>query len=325
MSDPVVRKYDSRMKVLSSRRFPGPDFDRLPDLEVLNAKLPGALCRERADVGALATMFEVIDETVLELLPNLRIVANYGVGYDGIDVAACARRGVAVTNTPGVVDGATADMTMALLLACRRRTITADRLVRRGSWRSVKQDQLVSDDVHNATLGIVGCGRVGQAVARRARGFDMRLLYTQRKRLPTQIERALDIEHRRLHELLPEVDVLTIHCPLTAETEGLIGSVELGRLRDGATVINTARGRVLDQDAMVAELVSGRLVAGLDVFADEPSVPDSLYELSNVVLSPHLATATTQTRHAMTRLVVENILAAADGRPLLTPVPTPAV
>lgn len=313
------------MKVLSSRRFPGPDFDRLPDLEVLNAKLPGALCRERADVGALATMFEVIDETVLELLPNLRIVANYGVGYDGIDVAACARRGVAVTNTPGVVDGATADMTMALLLACRRRTITADRLVRRGSWRSVKQDQLVSDDVHNATLGIVGCGRVGQAVARRARGFDMRLLYTQRKRLPTQIERALDIEHRRLHELLPEVDVLTIHCPLTAETEGLIGSVELGRLRDGATVINTARGRVLDQDAMVAELVSGRLVAGLDVFADEPSVPDSLYELSNVVLSPHLATATTQTRHAMTRLVVENILAAADGRPLLTPVPTPAV
>jgi glyoxylate reductase len=270
-------------------------------------------------------MFEVIDETVLELLPNLRIVANYGVGYDGIDVAACARRGVAVTNTPGVVDGATADMTMALLLACRRRTITADRLVRRGSWRSVKQDQLVSDDVHNATLGIVGCGRVGQAVARRARGFDMRLLYTQRKRLPTQIERALDIEHRRLHELLPEVDVLTIHCPLTAETEGLIGSVELGRLRDGATVINTARGRVLDQDAMVAELVSGRLVAGLDVFADEPSVPDSLYELSNVVLSPHLATATTQTRHAMTRLVVENILAAADGRPLLTPVPTPAV
>lgn len=309
------------MKTLASRRFPGPDFERLDDVEILPAKLPGGLGGERPDVGALATMFEVVDDETLELLPNLRVIANYGVGYNGIDVEACARRGVGVANTPGVVDGATADLAMALLLCARRRVVEADGLVRGGAWQSLEADLLTSEDVHESTLGIIGCGRIGRAVARRARGFDMRLLYSQRRRLDGELERRLGLEWRPLEALLAEVDALTIHCPLTPETTGLIGRSGLALLRDGATLVNTARGGVVDEHALVDELLSGRISAGLDVFAHEPDVPVELRSLPNVVLSPHVGTATRGTRAAMTRLVVDNILAVAAGEPLLSPVP----
>jgi glyoxylate reductase len=306
------------MKVLASRRFPGPAWDELGDVELVG---PGGLDGARPGVEALVVANEPVADRLLEQLPDLRIVANYGVGYDRIDVAACARRGVAVTNTPGVLDAATADLAIALMLAVRRRVVEGDRFVRAGRWGSGwAESYLVGDEVSGSTLGIVGLGRIGTAVARRARGFDMRLLYTRRNRLEPAREAELGVEYRELDALLAEADVVTLHVPRTPETEGLVDTRCLALLRDGASFVNTARGELVDEPALVRELVSGRIRAGLDVFAQEPDVPRELLELPNVVLTPHLGSATARTREAMTRVVVDNILAADAGRPLVTPV-----
>ena len=238
------------------------------------------------------------------------MVANYGAGFDLVDVEGCRRRGVAVTNTPGVTSAATADLTFGLLLAVRRRIVAGDSFVRSGRWGSDWADEpLKGDEVAGSTLGIVGLGRIGQAVAQRARGFDMRVLYTRRR--PND-----DPDYRPLDELVAESDVVSLHLPLTDETHGLIDAELLARMRDGSCLINTARGQIVDEPALVAELVSGRLQAGLDVFADEPNVPPELFELPNVVMTPHLGTATEATREAMTRVLVDNLLAAEAGRPL---------
>ena len=255
-------------------------------------------------------MAETVDERMLELLPNLRIVANYGAGYDLIDVDACRRRGVAVTNTPGVTSAATADLAFGLILAVRRRIVAGDSFVRSGRWGSGWADEpLKGDEVAGSTLGIVGLGRIGRAVAQRAQGFEMRVLYTRSRAVP-------DPAYRPLADLLAEADIVTLHVPLTEETRGLIDAERLALMRDGTCLINTARGTIVDEPALVAELVSGRLQAGLDVFADEPNVPPELFELPNVVMTPHLGTATQATREAMTRVLVDNLLAAEAGRPL---------
>ena len=294
------------MRVLASRRLPGPAWDELDDVELLD----GPLVEPRPDVEALAVVAETIDDRWLDLLPNLRIVANYGVGYDGIDVEACARRGVAVTNTPGVLDAATADLAFGLLLAARRRIVEGDRYVREGRWGSDwAEAALLGDEVSGATLGIVGLGRIGSAVARRARAFDMRVLYTRRG--PGE-----DEGYRPLDDLLAEAEVVSLHVPLTDETHGLIDARRLGLMRDGACLVNTARGAIVHEEALVRELVSGRLRAGLDVFAHEPSVPRELLDLPNVVLTPHVGSGTGATREAMTRVLVDNLLAARDGREL---------
>jgi glyoxylate reductase len=246
---------------------------------------------------------------MLELLPNLRVVANYGAGYDLIDVEACRRRGVAVANTPGVTSAATADLAFGLILAVRRRIAAGDAFVRSGRWGSGWADEpLKGDEVCGSTLGIVGLGRIGSAVAQRARGFEMRILYTRSRP-------DADASYRPLEDLLVESDVVSLHLPLTDETHGLIGAERLALMRDGACLINTARGQIVDEPALVAELVSGRLQAGLDVFADEPNVPAELFGLRNVVMTPHLGTATQATREAMTRVLVDNLLAAEAGRP----------
>jgi glyoxylate reductase len=251
----------------------------------------------------------------LGLLPGLRVVANFGVGYDRVGVEACAARGVVVTNTPGVLDDATADLAFALLLAVRRGLVEGDRLVRSGRWTASWSEGAISEEVAGSTLGIVGLGRIGSAVARRAQGFDMRVLYAQRHRVATALA-----EYRELDTLLGESDVVTLHIPLTAETDRLIDARRLALMRDGTCLVNTARGEVVDEDALVAELVSGRLQAGLDVFADEPRVPPELLGLPNVVLTPHLGSATRRARESMTRLVVDNLLAVERGDPPLTPV-----
>jgi glyoxylate reductase len=261
-------------------------------------------------VEALAIVAEPIDERMLSLLPNLRLVANYGAGYDLVDLEACRQRGVAVTNTPGVTSAATADLAFGLLLAVRRRIVAGDSFVRSGRWGSGWADEpLRGDEVAGSTLGIVGFGRIGRAVARRARGFDMRILYTRSR--PDE-----GPSYRRLSDLLAESDVVSLHLPLTAETEGLIDADRLALMRDRSCLINTARGQIVDEPALVGELVSGRLLAGLDVFAREPIVPPELLELPNVVMTPHLGTATQATREAMTRVLVDNLLAAEAGRPL---------
>jgi len=297
------------VKVVASRRYPGPAFDELHDAEVLPLD---ELRDPRQDVEGLVVANEPVP---LDLLPRLRIVANFGVGYDRIDVAECAARGVVVTNTPGVLDNATADLAFALILATRRRIVESDRLVRAGGWVGAWSEGRLAEEVTGSTLGIVGLGRIGGAVARRAHGFNLRVLYTQRRRIETELG-----DFRELETLLEEADIVTIHAPLTSETHGLLDARRLALLRDGACLVNTARGEIVDEEALVAELVSGRIRAGLDVFAHEPQVPRELLDLPNVVLTPHLGSATRQTREAMTRLVVDNLLAVERGEAPLTPV-----
>jgi glyoxylate reductase len=309
------------VKVLASRRFPGPAFAELADVEFLPAALPEGLGEGRPGVEALAVVSETVDERSLALLPDLRLVANYGVGYDGIDVEACSHRGVTVTNTPGVLDAATADLAFGLVLTTRRRIVEADALVRSGKWESGwAEGQMLGEEVSGATLGVVGLGRIGREVARRARAFEMRVLYMQRRRLDSASERRLGVEYRPLDALLSESDIVTLHVPFTQETRGLIDERKLRLLRDGACLVNTARGQIVDETALVAALVDGRIRAGLDVFAHEPAVPKVLLGLPNVVLTPHIGSATTRTREAMTRVLVDNILAAETGRPLPNPV-----
>ena len=296
------------MKILATKRLPGEAWGDLGDVEI------GAIDGRRDDVEALIVAGDTVDDSVLDLLPSLKLVANYGVGYDNVDADACRARGVAVTNTPGVLDAATADLTIALLLAVRRRLVEGDALVRSGRWgTSWSESPFLGRDLSGATLGIVGMGRIGAAVAKRALAFDMRVLFHRRTHTD-------DPGYRDLNDLLHEADVVSLHTPLTAETKGLISRERLALIREGATLVNTARGAIVDEDALVAELVSGRISAGLDVFVHEPHVPEALVLLPNVVLAPHIGSATVETRAAMTRIVVDNVLALARGEPLLTPV-----
>ena len=290
------------MRVLATRRLPGEAWEELGDVEL------GPLDERRVDVEALIVAGDTVDESVLDLLPSLRLVASYGVGYDNVDVAACRARGVAVTNTPGVLDAATADLTFALILATRRRLVEGDTMVRTGRWAtSWSASPFLGRDLAGSTLGVVGLGRIGSAVAQRARAFDMHVLSVRRTK-------------GDLDQLLGAADVVSLHVPLTQETTGLLSRERLALLRDGATLVNTARGGVVDEPALVDELVSGRISAGLDVFVNEPHVPEALRGLPNVVLTPHIGSATVETRAAMTRIVVENVLALARGEPLKTPV-----
>ena len=247
------------------------------------------------------------------------MVANFGVGYDRVGVAACLEHGVVVTNTPGVLTDATADLAFALILATRRRVVEGDRYVRAGSWAGSWSEGGLAEEASGSTLGIVGLGRIGSAVARRAQGFDMRVLYSQRRQVDTDLA-----EFRALDALLGDAEIVTLHVPLTPETHGLLDAGRLALLRDGACLVNTARGEVVDERALVSELVSGRLRAGLDVFVDEPRVPPELLGLPNVVLTPHLGSATRRTREGMTRLVVDNLLAIERGQAPLTPVRAPS-
>lgn len=292
------------MRVLASRRFPGPTWAELDGVAAVEWPIEGP----RPGVEVLAVVAAVVDDALLDLLPDLRLVANYGVGYDGIDVEACARRGVAVTNTPDALGVATADLAMALVLAVRRRLVEADRFVREGKWAAGWHvGELLGSDVRGATLGVVGLGRIGAAVAERARAFGMRVLYTRRSG-------GRDEAYRELDDLLRESDVVSLHVPLTEETAGLLDRRRLSLLRDGACLVNTARGAIVDEQALVDELGSGRLRAGLDVFVDEPHVPPALLGLPNVVLLPHVGSATPGTRAAATAELVANIRAVLDGR-----------
>ena len=290
------------MKIAATQRFLGSAWEELPEVTVLEAWPPA---EPLPGVRALLEAVVPVGPDELALLPDLGLVANYGVGYDNVDVAACREHGIAVTNTPGVLDAAVAELTLALMLSCRRQIVVSDRFVRDGRWRTGwSKPERLGHDLAGATLGLVGFGRIGQEVARRADAFGMQIVFHRRSGgLP-------------LDELLRTADVVSLHVPLTPETRGLMSRDRLGLLKDGATLINTARGSIVDEDALVDELVAGRISAGLDVFADEPRVPERLLGLENVVLTPHIASATEETRAAMTRALVDNVLAFLDGRSL---------
>lgn len=290
------------MTIGATQRFPGAAWDDLPEVTLLETWPPA---EPLAGIDVLLEAVVQIGADELALLPDLRLVANYGVGYDNVDLAACRERGIAVSNTPGVLDEAVADLTLALILACRRLIVASDRFVRERRWqRGWARPELLGRDLAGSTLGLVGIGRIGRQVATRAEAFRMHV-----------------VSHRRtggipLEELLRTADVVSLHVPLTPETHGLISRERLALLQDGATLVNTARGAIVDEDALVEELESGRISAGLDVFADEPHVPERLFGLPNVVLTPHVASATVETRAAMTRVLVDNVLAFLAGEPL---------
>jgi glyoxylate reductase len=255
-----------------------------------------------------------VDAEVLAAAPRLRVVANCGVGVDNVDLEACRRRGVAVTNTPEVLTEATADATFALILAACRRVAEGDRAVRAGAWRGWAPTEWIGIRPSGATLGIVGLGRIGRAVARRAGGFDMRVLYAQPRRAAAEVELALGAAHVPLDQLLAESDVVALTCRLDASTRGLLSAERISRMKSGAVLVNTSRGACVDEDALVVALRSGRLAAaGLDVFVDEPRVRPELLELPNVVLTPHLGSADPPTREAMARICADAVLAVLAG------------
>jgi glyoxylate reductase len=268
--------------------------------------------------GALTLLTDRIDGAVFAAAPRLRVVANCAVGFDNVDLAAAAARGIVVTNTPDVLTEACADLAFALLLATARRVAEGDRLIRAGRWRGWNPALLLGTEVHGATLGLVGLGRIGAAVARRARGFGMRVLYHQRRVAARPPAGATCVPLRRL---LATADFVSLHVPLTPATRGLIGPRELALMKPDAILVNTSRGAVVDEPALVRALATGRLGgAGLDVFAHEPRVPAALRRLPNVVLTPHVASATSATRTRMAVLAAQNLAAVLAGRRPPTPV-----
>ena len=270
--------------------------------------------------GLLCLLTERVDAELLAHAPRLRVVANCAVGYDNVDLAAAAARGIVVTNTPDVLTESSADLAFALMLAAARRVVEGDRFVRSGRWRGWRPDQLLGCDVHGATLGIIGLGRIGSAVARRARGFGMRILYWNHRRLRRPAGGA---RYASLRRLLATSDFVSIHVPLSATTRHLIGARELALMKPTAILVNTSRGPVVDERALVMALVERRIgAAGLDVFEREPAVPAALRALPNVVLTPHVASATTATRTAMALLAARNLAAVLANRAPLTPVPS---
>jgi glyoxylate reductase len=265
-----------------------------------------------------------VDGALLDRLPSVRIISNYGVGVDHIDLAAAAARGIAVGNTPGILDGATADMAFALLLAAARRVVEGDRYARSPQFTSYDPGYMLGREVHHATLGIVGLGRIGSQVARRARGFDMTILYHNRRPRP-EAEAELGVQYVPLDQLLERADYVVLCMPLTPETRGLIAAAQLRRMKSTATLVNISRGPVVDTQALYEALREGVIgAAALDVTEPEPLPRDHpLLKLDNVVIVPHLGSATVETRQQMARISVENLLAGLHGQPLRFPVALP--
>lgn len=263
--------------------------------------------------GALLTPGDRIDEAALAASPRLKVVANIAVGFNNIDVPACTRAGVVATNTPDVLNEATADHAWALLLAAARRVGESERWLRAGHWKRWTFEMFMGADLHGATLGILGMGRIGRAIARRAQGFSMRVLYHNRSRLPAADEGGAQWTGKE--DLLRQADHLVLVVPYSQATHHAIGAAELALMKPTAVLVNIARGGVVDDDALVAALRDGRIAAaGLDVFEDEPNLRLGFLELENVVLTPHIASSTRSTREAMARLAMRNLGDALAGR-----------
>ncbi len=313
----------SKPSVLVTKRLPSVALARLEaacEIDVNDG--PDSLTRDelvsrvRGKHGLLSIVTDTIDRAVLEASPDLKVVSTVAVGYNNIDMAAARALGITVTNTPDVLTDATADLTWALILSAMRRIVEGDRLVRRGGWTGSPLDFMLGTEVRGKQLGIVGFGRIGRAVAARAPAFGMRVAYMSRS--PQTVDGA---EPMALDRLLATSDVVSLHCPLTADTRHLINQAALARMKRMAYLINASRGPVVDEAAL-AWALRNRMLAGaaLDVYEQEPTVHPDLLTLENVVLSPHIGSATAETRLAMADLAAQNIVAVLSGQPPLTPI-----
>src|SRR5437588_2444469 len=272
------------------------------------------LARVKDKEGLICLLTEKVDDELLRAGPKLRMAANIAVGFDNIDVAACTKRGVVAANTPGVLDETTADFAWTLLMAVARRLVEGDALARSGNWKGWDLDQLVGTDVWGKTLGIVGFGRIGRAMARRASGFQMKVIYTDAVRAPEAVEKELKAEFREMNSLLGESDFISVHVPLLPETRGLFNAPKFHRMKPTAFLINTSRGPVVDEAALVAALEGGKIAgAGLDVYENEPFIHPGL-KRANVVLAPHVASASLETRTKMACIAAENVVALFAGK-----------
>ena len=279
------------------------------------------LARLRGKQGLICQITDTIDDDVLAT-PGLQVVSNVAVGYNNIDVAAAKRRGVVITNTPDVLTETTADFAWTLLMAAERRVVEADQYARSGEWKTWKWDLLWGLDVFGKTLGILGFGRIGRAVARRALGFNMRLLYHDPVRSAPEVERELKASYVDKDTLLREADFVSLHVLLSAETRHLIDERALRSMKKTAVLVNAARGPIVDEAALARALAEKWIAAaGLDVFEEEPKIHPALLPLANVVIAPHIASASFDTRVAMSTLAVKNCVAVLEGKAPLTPVP----
>jgi lactate dehydrogenase-like 2-hydroxyacid dehydrogenase len=272
--------------------------------------------------GAMATVMDKFDEPILAQCPDLKVISNIAVGYNNIDLAACTKRGIRVTNTPGVLDDTTADLTWSLLMAAARRIAEGDAYVRAGDWKIAFGVQyFLGQDIHHATLGIVGMGRIGQAVAKRALGFDMRVLYNNRSRIPADDEKRLNATWVERDPLLRESDFVIVMAPYSAATHHLIGAAEIAKMKPTAILVNSARGGVVDDAALVEALRAKRIAgAGLDVFENEPKLNPGFLALKNVVMTPHIGSASRATRVIMCNTAAANMTAVLEGREPPNPV-----
>lgn len=309
-------------KVLVTQRISQESLDTLAarfDVESNQKDLPVSpvqLMRKLKDKEAAITLItDVISEKLLSAAPQLKVVSNVAVGYNNFDVAAATRRGVMLTNTPGAMDDTTADFAWCLILAAARRLIEADRLVRSGKWTRWRFMSNLGFDIHGKTLGICGFGRIGRGVARRAAGFNMRVVYTGPRRAPEADERKLNATFVDKQTLLRESDIVSLHLPLFPETHHYVGAAELALMKPTAILVNTARGPVVDERALVKALKAGRIAgAGLDVYESEPKLAAGLAKLPNTVLAPHMASASVDTRLRMCNMAVANCTAALTGQ-----------
>jgi glyoxylate reductase len=310
-----------RPKVLITRPIQQAAIDEVSaqcDVHVhtIDEPMPAELLAEAMrDVDAVMPCGLRVGKDAIETAAKLRVVANIGAGYDNIDVNECTRRRILVTNTPDVLSEATADLAFALTLAAARRVVEGDRFVRQENWPHWQWNFMWGSEMHGKTLGLYGFGRIGQAMARRGRGFSMRILYHARHRVPENIEKELSAQWVDRDALIRESDFLSLHVPLTAETHHSIGRREFALMKPTAYVINTARGKIIDEEALVEALQASRLAgAGLDVYEREPKVHPALMAMDNVVLLPHIGSATAETRLRMALLAAANLLAALNGQ-----------
>lgn len=310
------------MKVLVTKRVFQEAVDLLKphlDVDYVNSDeglTPDELrLRLRGQDAVITQLTDRFDASLIESLGSQRILANVAVGYDNIDVPAATRKGILVTNTPGVLTDTTADFAFALLMAVARRVVEGHQFVHSGQWKRWRIDLLVGHDIHHRTLGILGMGRIGQAMARRAAGFSMRILYHDMQRAPEALERELGLEYATFARVLAEADFVSLHVPLTPHTRHMISASELRQMKPSAILVNTTRGPVVDEAALIEALEQKVIAgAGLDVFEREPAVPDRLLRLDSVVLAPHMASASFDTRRRMCVMAAENVLAALAGK-----------